>query len=135
MDLNEIRELAELMNETGLSVLEITEDGRTVKLGRESAAMPLMAQGVAAKAKAMEPSPGITRITSPIVGVFYSAASPDAKPFVSVGDKVSPGDVLCIIEAMKLMNEIIAEEEGEITEICVKNGEIVEFGQTLFCIR
>ena len=69
-----------------------------------------------------------------MVGVFYEAASPDAAPFVEVGSKVKKGDILCIIEAMKLMNEITAKKDGEIVDICVQNGEVVEFGQTIFKI-
>ena len=71
-------------------------------------------------------------IKSPMVGVFYAAPSPDAKPFVEVGSRVKKGDVVCIVEAMKLMNEITAEFDGEVVDICVRNGEVVEFGQTLF---
>lgn len=74
-------------------------------------------------------------ITSPMVGTFYESSSPTAKPFVKVGDKVKKGDVLCIIEAMKLMNEIESEYDGEIVEICVKNEEMVEFGKILFKIK
>ena len=71
-------------------------------------------------------------IKSPMVGVFYAAPSPDAKPFVEVGSKVKKGDVVCIVEAMKLMNEISAEFDGEVVDICVHNGDVVEYGQTLF---
>ncbi len=76
----------------------------------------------------------VTEVKSPMVGVFYAAPSPDAEPFVQVGSKVKKGDVLCIIEAMKLMNEITAEQDGEIVDICVQNGDVVEYGQTLFKI-
>ena len=69
-----------------------------------------------------------------MVGIFYAAPSPDAEPFVKVGSKVKKGDTLCIIEAMKLMNDVVAEEDGEIVEICAENGSLVEFGQTLFKI-
>ena len=73
-------------------------------------------------------------IKSPMVGIFYTAPSPDAEPFVKVGIKVKKGDTLCIIEAMKLMNDVVAEEDGEIVEICAENGALVEFGQILFKI-
>ena len=76
----------------------------------------------------------MTEVKSPMVGVFYAAPAPDAKPYVQVGDKVKKGDVLCIIEAMKLMNEIQADADGEIADICVQNGDLVEYGQTLFKI-
>ena len=71
-------------------------------------------------------------IKSPIVGVFYAAASPDAKPFVEIGSRVKKGDVVCIVEAMKLMNEITAEFDGEVVDVCVHNGDVVEYGQPLF---
>ena len=74
-------------------------------------------------------------IKSPMLGVFYSSPSPDEAPFVKTGDRVKKGDVLCIIEAMKLMNEILAEKDGEIADICTNNGQIVEFAQTLFTLR
>ncbi|MCL1790109.1 MAG: acetyl-CoA carboxylase, biotin carboxyl carrier protein [Peptococcaceae bacterium] len=74
----------------------------------------------------------LIEVKSPLVGVFYSAVSPESDPFVSIGSKVKKGDVLCVIETMKLMNEIIAEQDGEIVDICVRNGDIAEYGQTLF---
>ena len=73
-------------------------------------------------------------VKSPMVGIFYTAPSPEAEPFVKVGSKVKKGDTLCIIEAMKLMNDVVAEEDGEIVEICAENGSLVEFGQILFKI-
>lgn len=74
-------------------------------------------------------------IKSPMVGVFYSASAPDAEPYVSVGSKVSVGDTVCIVEAMKLMNEVVSEINGEIVEVCVSNGDVVEYGQTLFKLK
>ncbi len=79
--------------------------------------------------------PGIIDITSPMVGVFYESGKPGDKPFISVGESFSEGDTLCIIEAMKLMNELSAEYDGKVIEVCVKNGDVVEFGQVLFRIR
>ena len=76
-----------------------------------------------------------TPVTSPMVGVFYAAPAPDQEPYVSVGARVNKGDVLCLIEAMKLMNEVTAEKSGEIVEVCVENGQVVEYGQTLFMIK
>jgi len=76
----------------------------------------------------------LVEVQSPMVGVFYAASAPDAAPYVTVGSKVKKGDTLCIIEAMKLLNEINAEVDGEIADICVENGQVVEFGQTLFKI-
>ena len=74
----------------------------------------------------------VTGVVSPMVGVFYAAPAPAEKPFVAVGDRVKKGDVLCVIEAMKLMNEITADRDGEVVDICVQNGDMVEYGQTLF---
>ncbi len=74
-------------------------------------------------------------IKSPMLGVFYSSSAPDRAPFVKIGDRIKKGDVLCIIEAMKLMNEILSEKEGELVEICLENGQIAEYGQTLFILR
>jgi len=76
----------------------------------------------------------LTEIKSPLVGVYYAAPSPDAETFVSIGSKVKKGDILCIIETMKLMNEITTEQDGEIVDICIKNGDIAEYGQVLFKI-
>lgn len=81
------------------------------------------------------PDDGSSPVSSPMVGVFYAAPSPDSEPYVSVGTRVSKGDVLCLIEAMKLMNEVTAEKSGEITKICVENGQVVEYGQPLFMIK
>ena len=74
-------------------------------------------------------------VAAPMIGVFYAAPSPDKDPYVTVGSKVNKGDVLCLIEAMKLMNEVTAERSGEIAAVCVENGQVVEFGQTLFRIK
>lgn len=82
-----------------------------------------------------EPVQEGTPIPSPMVGVFYAASSPDAEPYVKVGSKVHKGDVLCLIEAMKLMNEVTAEKDGEIVSICAENGQVVEYGQALFMVK
>jgi acetyl-CoA carboxylase biotin carboxyl carrier protein len=78
---------------------------------------------------------GLEDVLSPMLGVYYAAASPESKPFIQVGDKVKKGDILCIIEAMKLMNEILAESDGEVAKICVENGHIVEFGQVILKMK
>lgn len=146
MDVKKIESLAKLMKETGLTGLELVEDGQQLRLERqvEVVAAPVAAAVPAAPVPATgaealgvtheEPAPVKegTLVLAPTVGVFYSAPGPDARPFVEVGDQVKKGDTLCIIEAMKLMNEIAAEEEGQIVEVCVQNGQIVEYGQTLF---
>ena len=82
-----------------------------------------------------QPDDGSSPVASPMVGVFYAAPSPDSEAYVSVGSTVKKGDVLCLIEAMKLMNEVTAEKSGEITKICVENGQVVEYGQPLFMIK
>lgn len=99
------------------------------------AAAPAAAAPAAAAAAAAPVEDGLVEVESPMVGTFYRAASPGAAPFVDVGARIKSGQVLCIVEAMKLMNEIEAEVGGEIVEICVENGQPVQFGQTLFKIR
>lgn len=151
MDINNIKALAEIVNQNGLTKLEISEGELKIKIEKASpisvAARPEQgslqepelapaqeANAAAASEDGAVDFNHIKEVKSPIVGVFYSAPSPESQPFVTIGSKVKKGDVLCIIEAMKLMNEITAEEDGEIVDICVKNGEIAEFGQTLFKI-
>lgn len=141
MTVQEIERLADLMKEKGLSSLEWAEGDTSLKLtmgGVSAAAVQTSAQAVgatavAAAAVAASPAPEAGNLMkAPMVGVLYLAPSPGAKPFVGVGSRVKKGDVLCIIEAMKLMNEIAAEQDGEILEICAEDGQIVEFGQPLF---
>ena len=148
MDVKKIESLARLMQETGLTGLELVEDGQQLRLERqvEVVAAPVAAPAPAAPVPATgaealgvtheEPAPVKegTLVLAPTVGVFYSAPSPDARPFVEVGDQVKKGDTLCIIEAMKLMNELPAEVDGTVAEICVGNGQVVEFNQPLFRI-
>lgn len=148
MDVKKIESLARLMQETGLTGLELVEDGQQLRLERqvEVVAAPVAAAVPAAPVPATgaealgvaheEPAPVKegTLVLAPTVGVFYSAPGPDARPFVEVGDQVKKGDTLCIIEAMKLMNEIPAELDGTVAEICVGNGQVVEFNQPLFRI-
>lgn len=136
MKIDELRELAGLMEECGISELEVTEDGRTVKLKRQEPAYPRGDGPAEEKRKPMsEPKrKDGTEVTAPLVGVFYASPSPEAKPFVTVGSQVRRGDVLCIVEAMKLMNEITAERDGTILEVCAENGQVVEFGQPLFVL-
>ena len=143
MDMRRIRQLAKMMGEMNLSSLEITEGSTTIKLESKSPAgidgacfsPAVSAQAPQISEYASEPNDGIVTITAPMVGVFYAASAPDAKPFVTLGDTVKKGDVLCIIEAMKLMNEITAEQSGTIVELCVGNGQVVEYGHPLFRIR
>ena len=129
----EIRKYAELMRELDLTGLEVTENGCVVRLERTPAAPVLPRETVAVPAAA--PQEGTTEVTSPMVGVFYAAPAENAEPFVKVGDRVKRGQTLCIVEAMKLMNEIMAELDGEIVEVCVQNGQVVDFGCPLFRIK
>ncbi len=137
----DIRRYAELMKELELTGLEITDDHRKVRLERSlnltTAVTPSPAPSPAPlEAKASLPQAEDDSIVrSPIVGVFYAAPAEDAAPYVSVGDTVKKGQTLCILEAMKLMNEITAETDGVITEILVSNGDMVEYGTELFRIR
>ena len=145
MNIRQIRELAQIVRENGLSALEISENDSKIRIecarGEVVVAAPAPA---AAPTPAMEaPAPVIREeaavdfnrvheIKSPMVGVFYTSPSPDTKPFVEIGQKVKKGDVVCIIEAMKLMNELTADRDGEVVDICVNNGDVVEYGQPLF---
>lgn len=138
MNEEDIRKYAVLMQELGLTGLEVTENDRVVRLERTPAAvavpqMPEMVQVPAAPA-APAAEPGVD-VCSPMVGVFYAAPAENAEPFVKVGDRVKKGQTLCIVEAMKLMNEIMAEQDGEILEICVENGQVVDYGCRLFRMK
>lgn len=150
MKIEEIRELAQIMKENGLGVLELQEDGTSLRLETACATAPVV-QAVVPAAAPVAPAPAPTapttaqdgtpvdfnnlkEVKSPMVGMFYQAPSPEADPYVRVGSKVKKGDVLCVIEAMKLLNEITADTDGEIVDVCVENGQLVEYGQVLFKI-
>ena len=130
---SDIRKHANLMSELGLTALEVTEDNQMLRLERTPAAQPAV-QSVSV-ASAPPADEDFISIRSPMVGVFYQASSEDADPYVSVGDRIEVGQTLCIIEAMKLMNEIPSEVSGTIAEICVKNGQAVDYGCELFRLR
>ncbi|MEL4105703.1 acetyl-CoA carboxylase biotin carboxyl carrier protein [Oscillospiraceae bacterium WX1] len=139
MEFNDIKQLAALMRDMGLVTLDYTDGAASIRL--ERAAAVVQAAPVAVEVKAAEPvaaapdsAAGTYTVTSPMVGVFYAAPATDKQPYVSLGDHVNVGDVLCIIEAMKMMNEITAEKSGVITEICAGNKQIVEYGHPLFRI-
>lgn len=141
MNEKDIRKYAGLMQELGLTGLEITEDNKVVRLERsnpqvvrETVAVDVVSNQPAT-ASADPVSADYVSVKSPIVGVFYAAPAENADPYVNIGDKIKKGQTLCIVEAMKLMNEITAEEDGEILEICVTNGQVVEFGTELFRIK
>jgi acetyl-CoA carboxylase, biotin carboxyl carrier protein len=142
MDTKKIKWLMQAFEKSNLTAMEVCEGESKVRLERAAATVaaapvPLMTAAAPVDNLFQEESGAVdfnrlTDIKSPMVGVFYSAPAPDAVPFVKRGDYVKKGDVLCVIEAMKLMNEITAETDGEIADICVQNGEVVEFGQPLF---
>jgi acetyl-CoA carboxylase biotin carboxyl carrier protein len=138
MDLEKLKEFIEFMNENNLCELEIEKEGERIRLKKFSEENLPVIRKVnfpVEEEKKERKEERLIEIKSPMVGTFYRAPSPGAKPYVEVGDIVNPGDVVCIIEAMKLMNEIKAEVGGKIKEILVENGHPVEFGQTLFLIE
>lgn len=138
MEISKIRELASLMNEMGLGRLKLEEDDCKVELEKSAALQTCIQSSQSDTAGVMdEPSmgDGVFTVRSPMVGVFYAAPSPDEKVYAVVGDTVKKGDILCIIEAMKLMNDITADRDGEIIEVCVGNGQVVEYDQPLFRMR
>ncbi len=157
MDSKRLAEIADVMEDRGLTRVRVEEpDGTAVELERASAAqpvtvpmpmpgavtapavapvaMPAAAPEPAAQAPAAAPEPEGTEVTAPMVGVFYAAPAPGDEPFVRVGSKVKAGETLCIIEAMKVLNEVTAEADGEVLEICVADGDLVEFGSCLMRI-
>lgn len=147
MDLRKLKKLIDLVEESGISELELTEGEEKVRISRAMApsAAPVTQYVAAPAAAAPAPAPAVAAsapaevldgqvVKSPMVGTFYRAASPDAKAFVDVGSRISAGDTLCIIEAMKLLNEIESEYTGVIKKIFVENGQPVEYGEPLFLI-
>ncbi|MEW6599385.1 MAG: acetyl-CoA carboxylase biotin carboxyl carrier protein [Nitrospirota bacterium] len=144
MELDEIRNLIELLQNTDITELQIERDGAKLKIKREkffpsfeatpSAAKPVVEEIPAAKESPVEETRYVT-ITSPIVGIFHRAPAPEAAPFVDVGSSVKKGQVLCIIEAMKLMNEIESDTDGTVQQILIENGHSVEYGEPLFRIE
>lgn len=143
MDEVNIRKYAQLMKELDLTGLEITEEGKSVRLERtppaiSNAGIPVTVQSPTDTPSVEAPAaedPGIVNVLSPMVGVFYNAPAENQHPFVAIGDTVQKGDVLCIIEAMKLMNEIVSDYDGTVVEICVGNQQVVDYGHVLFRIR
>ena len=155
MDIRKVKKLIELLEESGVAEIEISEGEESVRISRfgsgapaaaapvvhyaaAPAAAPVAAPAAApvAAAPAAAPAPKADHtVTAPMVGTFYSSASPGAKAFVDIGSEVNVGDTLCIIEAMKMMNQIESDKSGRVTAILVKNGEPVEFGQPLFIVE
>lgn len=155
MDLRKLKTLVELVSESNVSELEITEPEGKVRIVKGGAVqapvqtvvlpqIPSSATAVPAAATPAEPvtaaapadaAAGGVVVKSPMVGTFYRASGPDAEPFVQIGQKISVGDTLCIIEAMKILNELEAEQAGTVRQILVENGQAVEFGQPLFVLE
>ena len=149
MDIRKVKKLIELLEESGIAEIEIKEGEEAVRISRmpTGAAVPQYiaapppavvapaAPAVAAPTAHARRKDDENIVPAPMVGTYYAAASPTAKPFVAVGDEVKEGQVLCIIEAMKMMNQIESDRSGRVTAIMVKNGEAVEFGQPLFVVE
>ena len=151
MDIRKVKKLIELLEESGISELEISEGEESVRISRHprmamqapmtmasplvQAAPPLPAATPATAAGEHKPRNDDYTVTSPMVGTYYSAASPGAKSFVEIGTEIKVGQILCIIEAMKMMNQIESDKVGKVTAIIAKNGDPVEFGQPLFVIE
>ncbi|PMG13441.1 acetyl-CoA carboxylase, biotin carboxyl carrier protein [Vibrio splendidus] len=149
MDIRKIKKLIELVEESGISELEISEGEESVRISRNSpvsaapiqyaaAPAPVAAAPAAAPVVAEAAAPAVPaghQVLSPMVGTFYGAPSPDAKPFVKVGQSVTAGETLCIVEAMKMMNQIEADKSGVVTAILVEDGQPVEFDQALVIIE
>lgn len=151
MDIRKVKKLIELLDESGIAEIEIKEGEESVRISRYAVGVPAAPAAVAAPiavaapaatpaaaapvaAAPVEPEEDGYEVTAPMVGTFYASASPGAAPYVQVGDRVNEGDTLCIIEAMKMMNQIEADVAGVIKSIRVQNGEAVEYGQTLVVI-
>ena len=157
MNIENVKALADVLNAKGLTAIEIGEGASRIRIERDTSGKAAQSQSAVNQdqtTKSLTEEKSISEtaestavsdtesqsvatsqlyeVKSPLVGVYYAAPSPDAETFVSIGSKVKKGDVLCIIETMKLMNEINAEQDGEIADICIKNGEIAEYGQVLF---
>ncbi len=145
MDIKKIKALADILKKYEITSFTLTEGEVTISMQRELNACRCPDEKTVSQVRYehyAEPSKtqientynfsDVDEIKAPLVGIFYIAAAPDAKPFVEIGSKVKKGDTLCIIEAMKLLNEITAENDCEIVDICLKNGDVAEYGQTLF---
>ncbi len=157
MDIRKIKKLIELLEESGIAEIEIKEGEEALRISRMPSgnaavshalphvgglplAAPLPAAGKAGTAAPTESPASKLKstehvITAPMVGTFYASPSPGAKPFIEIGDEIKPGQVLCIIEAMKMMNQIEADRAGRVTSIMARNGDPVEFGQPLFVVE
>ncbi len=149
MNIKQIKELAQILEENKLTAVEVSEGETKIRLernnggGTTNVTLPVAAALQQPTLMSVENSisddtavnfNNIKEIKSPMVGIFYETPAPDAEPYVSIGSQVKKGDVICVIEAMKVMNEITSDVDGEIVDICAKNGQIVEFSEVLFKI-
>jgi len=145
MDIRKVKKLIEMLESSELEVIEIQEGEESVRLVKkqtETVVSQNLADPVTEKTVIRHPQEALSTIkaaegeviTSPMVGTFYAAPSPGARPFISVGDEIQEGDVVCIVEAMKMMNEIKSDFSGKVTSVLVENSEPVEFGQALFTV-
>lgn len=143
-----LEKLAKIINDNGLTEISMEDGDQAITIRKDlpevlvgssapvaAPAAPVASAPAPSAEKTAEPEVQGKAITSPMVGTFYSASAPDAAPFVEIGSEVAVGDVVCIIEAMKLMNEIKSEQAGKVVKICVKNGDPVEFGQVLMYVE
>jgi acetyl-CoA carboxylase biotin carboxyl carrier protein len=156
VDIRKVKKLIELLEESGISEIEISEGEESVRISRypnpsavsvqtlqhppaaapaPAASAPAPTNGESAQAPALAPAARGQQVTAPMVGTFYTGPAPGAKPFVEIGSEVKPGDTLCVIEAMKMMNQIESEVSGRVVSVLVENGSPVEFGQALFIIE
>ncbi len=147
MNIKKIRELVEMMNESGLTEVEVELEGQKIKLTKNArgnieqvpqenfVSQPVVQNAPQQKAPEGSSPKNLKEITSPMVGTFYRSSNPDAEPYVQEGDIVKKGDVVCIVEAMKLMNEVKSEVSGRIREVLAENAEPIEFGQVLFTVE
>ncbi len=147
MDIRKVKKLIELLKESGIEEIEISEGEESVRISRYARNAPVgaaaptpvtaaaAAEPVAVEAPAPEPARSGHEVIAPMVGTFYSGPAPAAKPFVEIGSEVEVGDTLCVVEAMKMMNQIESDVAGRVVSILVENGAPVEFGQVLFIIE
>jgi len=144
MNIKQLKDIIKIFEDSSLVELRLSENGEQIVLKKGGPAAPLQAAALLPAAAAAPPAPApeqpqaggvdfnrIIEVTSPVVGVFYEAPEPGGKPFVQMGDLVQRGDVLCLIEVMKQVTEVTAPQNGQVVDICVSNGNVVEYGQTL----
>jgi acetyl-CoA carboxylase biotin carboxyl carrier protein len=140
MDLKELKKLIDILKNTDVTELQLEREGSKVRIKRqkvissEEGPMPLPVEEKAPPEEDKEDAQRLFTVTSPLVGTFYRSSSPDAKSFIEVGDRVGKGQVICIVEAMKLMNEIESEVDGSVVKVLVDNAQPVEYGEPLFLI-